>query len=418
MLLVSPRASDISQLSDAEPEAIRAGIAKAESVSLEQLPTPTWRGLSTYLTESANPPQVIHFDGHGIFGKRCKVCEHLHASTKVETCQACGAPLPEAQGFLAFEDEQGKADFVSARRLASLVADKGIVLAVLSACQSGMAVTGESVFNGTAQQLIDAQVPAVVAMQYSVRVKEARDFAEQFYRVLGQGESALTALSEGRSWMDVEGDQWYRPVLYLRWRENDAGQLFARAESQSLGAEALHSGSESSQVLTSLNVPLSTLERLALIQTLNQLPRAKFDELVMTLNPPLGILPPNIAAQGDRTPALLQWVEGIGPGLPQLQAILNLVRLASVQAPPPAPSQPTVWEKSADVSTPSENKSASSTRQGYYQRQIVQLEEQLAAVESDLETAATERDRLRLEKEAERLLEKIENLNAKLHGSK
>ncbi|MEM6517711.1 MAG: CHAT domain-containing protein [Cyanobacteria bacterium P01_C01_bin.70] len=416
VLLVSPRASDISQLSDAEPEAIRAGIAQAESVSLEQLPTPTWRGLSTYLTESANPPQVIHFDGHGIFGKRCKACGHLHNNTKVTACQSCSAPLPEAQGFLAFEDNQGKADFVSARNFARLVANKGITLTVLSACQSGMAVTGKSVFNGTAQQLIDAQVPAVVAMQYSVRVKEARDFAEQFYRVLGQGESALTALSEGRSWMDVEGNQWYRPVLYLRWLENAAGQLFTKAEPQSPGAEALHAASESSEIPTSLNVPLSTLERLALIQTLNQLPRATFEELVMALNPPPGILPPNIAAQGDRTPALLQWVEGIGPGLPHLHAILNLVRQSSGQTPCPTPSQPTVSEKSADVSTPPENKSASSTRQGYYQRQIVQLEEQLAAVESDLATAATERDRLRLEKDAERLLEKIENLNAKLHG--
>lgn len=230
VLLVSPRASDVGKLSDGEPEAIRAGLEKAEAVSVEHLPTPTWRGLSTYLTETDNPPQVIHFDGHGIFGKRCQVCEHLHASTKVKFCQSCGAPLPEAQGFLAFEDEQGKAEFVSARKLASLVTDKEITLTVLSACQSGMAVTGESVFNGTAQQLIDAQVPAVVAMQYSVRVKEARDFAEQFYRVLGQGGSALTALSEGRKWMDVEGNQWYRPVLYLRWRENQSGELFVKTE--------------------------------------------------------------------------------------------------------------------------------------------------------------------------------------------
>jgi len=232
VLLVSPRASDVGQLSDAEPEAIRAGLEKAEAVSVEQLLTPTWRELSIYLTKPDNAPQVLHFDGHGIFGKRCKQerCKHLHASTKVETCQSCGAPLPEAQGFLAFEDEQGKAEFISASKLASLVTDRGIALVVLSACQSAMAVTGGSVFNGTAQQLIDAEVPAVVAMQYSVRVKEARDFAEQFYRVLGQGESALAALSEGRKWMDVAGNQWYRPVLYLRWRENEAGQLFVKNE--------------------------------------------------------------------------------------------------------------------------------------------------------------------------------------------
>ncbi|WP_008307944.1 CHAT domain-containing protein [Leptolyngbya sp. PCC 6406] len=232
VLLVSPRARDVGHLSDGEPQAIQTGIAKAESVSLEKLPTPTWRGLSAYLTESATPPQVVHFDGHGIFGKRCQVCGHLQASTKAETCQRCGAPLPEAQGFLAFEDEQGKAEFVSARRLAALVADQGIALVVLSACQSGMAVTGKSVFNGTAQQLIDAQIPAVVAMQYSVQVRAAQDFAEQFYRVLGRGQSALAAVQAGRTWMDPEGNQWYRPVLYLRWQENHHGELFVKPEPQ------------------------------------------------------------------------------------------------------------------------------------------------------------------------------------------
>ncbi|MDB9526279.1 CHAT domain-containing protein [Oscillatoria sp. CS-180] len=398
VLLVSPRASDIGQLSDAEPEAIRAGIANAESVSLEKLPTPTWRGLSTYLTETANLPQVLHFDGHGIFGKRCQVCGHLHDSTKVETCQSCGAPLPEAQGFLAFEDEQGKAEFVSARKLASLVTDKGIALMVLSACQSGMAVTGESVFNGTAQQLIDADVPAVVAMQYSVRVKEARDFAEQFYRVLGQGETALKALGEGRKWMDVDGNQWYRPVLYLRWRENEAGQLFVKANAEAPAAETATSVS---QLLMPNNVPdkpLSVQERLALVQRLNQLPMTQFDELVIALNPPAGVLPTNIAAQGNRTPALLQWVEGpTGPQLSQLQAILTLI------LHPHARSD----HSSAMTET-------SDTRQGFYQRQIARLEEELAAIGSDIDSAPREVDRLRLEKAAEQLLEKIEKLRAKL----
>jgi len=82
------------------------------------------------------------------------------------------------------------------------------------------------VFNGTAQQLIDARVPAVVAMQYAVGVDAASQFAEQFYRVLGQQKPLLTALNEGRKWMGVDGNQWYRPVLYLRWLDNQGGQLF------------------------------------------------------------------------------------------------------------------------------------------------------------------------------------------------
>jgi hypothetical protein len=207
--------------------------------------------------------------------------------------------LPGAQGFLGFEDDQGQVDFVSAKTLAALVTGKRVALIVLSACQSGMVIAGDSLFNGTAQQLIDAQVPAVVAMQYSVRVQAAKDFAEQFYRLLGQGKSAISALSEGRTWMGVEGNQWYRPVLYLRWRENDAGELFVKPLPQSPEPPpAVKPPVEMPSDHTP--PPLSAAERLKLIRTLNNLPRGQFNELVTALNPPGGILPSDLAAQGDR----------------------------------------------------------------------------------------------------------------------
>ena len=71
---------------------------------------------------------------------------------------------------------------------------------------------------------------------------------------------------------------------------------------------------------------LSAAERLLLVQTLNRLPTAQFEELVLAMNPPSGILPPNFAAQGNRTSELLQWIEGsTGPGLSSLQDIMSLV---------------------------------------------------------------------------------------------
>ena len=63
-------------------------------------------------------------------------------------------------------------------------------------------------------------------MQYSVSVDAATEFAEQFYRSLGQKNSLATAISKGREAMDVEDNQWYRPVLYLRWQDNEGGRLF------------------------------------------------------------------------------------------------------------------------------------------------------------------------------------------------
>ncbi|MBE9130031.1 CHAT domain-containing protein, partial [Coleofasciculus sp. LEGE 07081] len=93
---------------------------------------------------------------------------------------------------------------------------------------------GESVFNGVAQQLISHRIPAVVAMQYSVRVDAAIQFAEQFYRSLGCKNSLATAISQAQEAMGGgEGNQWYRPVLYLRWQDNEGGQLFTASPVQS-----------------------------------------------------------------------------------------------------------------------------------------------------------------------------------------
>jgi len=240
VLLISPRAEDgaqwLAKLSDVEQQAIRVGLSKAETeglIVLESLPTATFKALSANLSQrpEGQIPQVLHFDGHGLFGKRCAnpECGQIHAGAKVERCRNCGQALPAPTGFLLFEDAQGQPDYVSAISFAAFL-PKGVALVVLSACQSGMAVAGESVFNGMAQQLIDARVPAVVAMQYAVRVDAASQFAEQFYRVLGQKQTLLTALNEGRKWMGVEGNQWYRPVLYLRWQDNQGGQLFSTAQ--------------------------------------------------------------------------------------------------------------------------------------------------------------------------------------------
>ena len=63
-------------------------------------------------------------------------------------------------------------------------------------------------------------------MQYKVSVSAAADFAEQFYRSLGQRFPLVRAVSWGREAIGLEGNQWYRPVLYLRWQANEGGQLF------------------------------------------------------------------------------------------------------------------------------------------------------------------------------------------------
>jgi hypothetical protein len=111
VLLVSSAAFDsqmgLKRLSKQEQQAIRKGLEKASDaghICLRELEYPTFNELRTYLTEhrGKEAPHVLHFDGHGLFGKRCQQCGAMHKGIKVERCkqQACQAPLPEPQGYL------------------------------------------------------------------------------------------------------------------------------------------------------------------------------------------------------------------------------------------------------------------------------------------------------------------------------
>jgi hypothetical protein len=92
-----------------------------------------------------------------------------------------------------------------------------------------MAVAGDSVFNGMAQNLIDQRLPAVVAMQYSVRADAACEFAEQFLSGAGQQEATFSSTESGDqgngcggesvvssgtlpTWQDKRGDN------FLTWK--------------------------------------------------------------------------------------------------------------------------------------------------------------------------------------------------------
>lgn len=102
---------------------------------------------------------------------------------------------------------------------------------------------------------------------------------------------------------------------------------------------------------------LSTADRLKLIQTLNALPPTQFDELVFALQPPSGNIPGNAAPQGNRSAALLQWVESpIGPGLTDLEGVLaGLMGTHTSSAELPAAQQQTVEALVAIIQTLSQN---------------------------------------------------------------
>jgi formylglycine-generating enzyme required for sulfatase activity len=245
VLLISSGVGDdrmgLKSLPSLEREAIASGLQQAqkqEAIQLEILESPTSNALRRRLLQrqTAAVPHVLHFDGHGFFGKRCNEAGCRKAYKQGATQCECGAPLGEPQGYLVFEQSDGTADYVSAQELGELLGNlerreqpnsgQGIALVVLSGCRTGMSRLSESLFNGVAPNLIGRGIPAVVAMQYSIRVDAASAFTEYFYRSLGQQESLAIALRRGQSAIGIEGNQWYRPVLYLRWQDNEGGQLF------------------------------------------------------------------------------------------------------------------------------------------------------------------------------------------------
>ena len=250
VLLVSSRASDeengLGRLSEKEHEAVKKGLEKSQEDGHIRFSVPkraSFKALEVYLDEHSKDkaPHILHFDGHGVFGKRClnSECLTFHGNLNLTQCKKCKTALSPSQGYLLFEpdedeDDEREANYVSAEEIGSLLHSNsdsqqgGVRLAVLSACKSAYALGENSVFNGVAQSLIGHGVPSVVAMQYTVSVKSATAFAERFYRALGNKQSLAVATSKGRGAMrEKELNQWYRLIFYLRWQGNDGGQLFA-----------------------------------------------------------------------------------------------------------------------------------------------------------------------------------------------
>lgn len=247
VLLASSGAFDqeqgLQKLPKSERQAVVKGVQVAESqgrIRLFVLENPTMNELRTWLTEhhGETTPHVLHFDGHGFFGRRCnqELCRSPN-KLNVKHCSVCGTALGEPQGYLLFEHDNRSADYISAQEIGELLGttarsdnpgeNRGVTVAVLSACRSGLSLRSDSIFNGVAQNLIGQGVPAVLAMQYSVSAAAATAFAEHFYRSIGQQDPLATACLCGQSAMGIEGNQWYRPVLYLRWQDNEGGQLFS-----------------------------------------------------------------------------------------------------------------------------------------------------------------------------------------------
>ncbi|MEO8286252.1 MAG: CHAT domain-containing protein [Chloroflexota bacterium] len=158
----------------------------------------------------AGTPDIFHFSGHGDF-------EGTLGATR-------GSEVGE--GSIVLLTDQGGPFLFPAEKLAVNLANKGVRLTVLSACESARA-DGVNPWSGVAEALIRTGVPAVVAMQYRVRDDDAIAFSRAFYATLTAGKDVDSAVIAGRIAIYNQGlfenRGWGIPVLYL---SGDQGELF------------------------------------------------------------------------------------------------------------------------------------------------------------------------------------------------
>ncbi len=137
---------------------------------------------------------IFHFVGHGAFDDDAQ------------------------DGLLVFETECGEGHYVSARAFGVLLRDQALLrLAVLCSCQAGQG-SAASTFSGTAQRLVQAGIPAVIAMQFEVSDRAATKFAFQFYSSLAAGTVIDVALTEARKaiYLDENATEWGTPALFMQ----------------------------------------------------------------------------------------------------------------------------------------------------------------------------------------------------------
>ena len=234
VLGIAARPSGLPALpSSAEPQAVATRLApflEKKALDITWLSPPTRPALLAAVQQA--DVHIIHFDGHGSFGRLCPVCHVLHTATSAH-CTRCQYPLStvDAQGYLAFETKKGNVNYVSARSLANALSRNRTQVVVLSACRSGQ-VGGRQVFNGVGPALIQAGIPAVVAMQLPVPVDDAVRFARTFYAALADFCPLVEAVGRGRQALYDETCNpraWFVPTLYLR-SEDPYGYLFHPAQ--------------------------------------------------------------------------------------------------------------------------------------------------------------------------------------------
>jgi hypothetical protein len=171
-------------------------------------------------------PHIFHFIGHGRL-----VDEAQQEKGQIALIKAANLP-----------------DWVDADDFSDLFNRHQPGVIVLQACESGT-LSASRAFVGIASQIVQQNIPVVVAMQYQVSNLTATRFALEFYQRLADNDPVDKAVQEGRRRIALGPSGYNRrdfatPILFMRVRD---GHLFQRqtgklgkTEVNRLKAEAEH----------------------------------------------------------------------------------------------------------------------------------------------------------------------------------
>lgn len=178
-----------------------------EDILREALAEPLQQGRVTFATVKRatlrnirrallkQPPDIVQFVGHGVY--------------------------KGSKGYLALVADDGGPKYLDDAGFANLFlgTSSNLGLVSLTACEGGASDDPQG-FSGIAPQLVQRGIPAVVAMQYKVRIKTARLFLEEFYLAIAEGKPVDWATQWARGAIAQEygiaDREFATPVLYMR----------------------------------------------------------------------------------------------------------------------------------------------------------------------------------------------------------
>ncbi|MBV9171661.1 MAG: CHAT domain-containing protein, partial [Chloroflexi bacterium] len=228
----------------------------------------------------------------------------------------------------------GSADWTDAERFGDLFNRYRPGVVLLQACE-GAAQSPSKAFSSLASQLVEQDVPVVVAMQYDVSNSTAKKFALEFYNRLAEEDPVDKAAQEGRRQIAL-GPLGYKsrdfatPVLFMRAPD---GILFERAGTP---------GPKGASVSRPRNVwdpqprpiafeQLIELDRLVAGVTMVPEELRRLYRMYAPFGPPL---PRDEPGAEDALPRMLAWLAEIGPltdGTVPILRVVEHIRQAQVQ---------------------------------------------------------------------------------------